>query len=122
MYNSPPTQRPSTTTSSNSTKAVVANSITLSSFSLSFPLFLSSRLLFSSRRRRRRRHSRTNPSLTQTSRGMGQAAAGLQGAFGAMGQQVQQAATNAAAQAAAKEVQNQMSNALGSAFGGGRRK
>ncbi|CAB4070373.1 DNM1_3 [Lepeophtheirus salmonis] len=59
-------------------------------------------------------------------RGLNQAAAGMQSAIGAMGQQVQQAATQAAtqvvAQAAAKEVEKQFSSALSSAFGGGRRK
>lgn len=44
---------------------------------------------------------------------MGQAAAGMQSAFGNMGQQVQRAATQAAAQAAANEVQNQLANAIG---------
>ena len=55
-------------------------------------------------------------------RGMGQAAgaaaAGMQSAFGAMGQQVQQAAAQAAAKAAVNEVSNQFA----AAFGGGRRK
>ena len=50
---------------------------------------------------------------------MNQAAAGMQSAFGSMGQQVQKAAMSAAADAAAKEVTNQLSNALS---GGGRRK
>ena len=53
---------------------------------------------------------------------MNQAAAGMQSALGAMGQQVQNAAAQAAAQAAAKEVQNQLSNAFSSAFTGGGRK
>ena len=52
-------------------------------------------------------------------RGLNQAAAGMQSAFGSMGQQVQKAAMSAAADAAAKEVTNQLSNALS---GGGRRK
>jgi len=50
---------------------------------------------------------------------LNQAAAGMQSAFGSMGQQVQKAAMSAAADAAAKEVTNQLSNALS---GGGRRK
>jgi len=58
-------------------------------------------------------------SSTICRRGLNQAAAGMQSAFGSMGQQVQKAAMSAAADAAAKEVTNQLSNALS---GGGRRK
>lgn len=45
-------------------------------------------------------------------RGMNQAAAGMQAAFGSMTQQVQKTAVNMAASAAAHEVERQLTSAL----------
>lgn len=49
-------------------------------------------------------------------RGLNQAANAAQTAFGAMGQQVQKAATQAATQAAVNEVQHQFSNMMKTGF------